>query len=47
MVDSTHDFLNCVYEKRPATPSFKDGVYIQYVMEHAYKADTLKQWVEL
>lgn len=46
-VHSLYNFLNCVYENKPATPSFKDGAYIQYVMEQAYKSDTLKQWVEI
>lgn len=46
-VHSLYNFLNCVYENKPATPSFKDGAYIQYVMEQAYKSDTLKQWIEI
>lgn len=46
-VHSLYNFINCVYEKKQASPSFKDGAYIQYVMEQAYKSDTLKQWVEI
>lgn len=46
-VHSLYSFLNCVYEKKQASPSFRDGAYIQYVMEQAYKADASKQWVEL
>lgn len=46
-VHSLYSFLNCVYEKKQASPSFRDGAYIQYVMEQAYKADSSKQWIEL
>ena len=46
-VHSLYSFLNCVYEKKAASPSFKEGAYIQYVMEKAYQSDTMKQWVDL
>lgn len=46
-VHSLYNFLECVYENKPASPSFKDGAYIQYVMEQAYKSDSSKQWVSL
>jgi predicted dehydrogenase len=46
-VHSLYNFLSCVYEKKPASPSFMDGAYIQYVMEQAYKSDAEKQWIKL
>jgi Predicted dehydrogenases and related proteins len=46
-VHSLYSFLNCVYEKKNATPSFKDGAYIQYVMEKAYESDEKSTWVEI
>jgi predicted dehydrogenase len=46
-VHSLYSFLNCVYEKKPARPSFMDGAYIQYVMEQAYTSDLTKQWINL
>ena len=38
-VDSLHHFLECVHEHRPASPSFREGAYIQRVMETAYESD--------
>lgn len=46
-VHSLYSFLNCVYEKKKASPSFRDGAYIQYVMEKAYESDDKGSWVEL
>jgi len=46
-VHSLYNFLSCVYEKRHASPSFKEGAYIQYVMEKAYESDQKKAWIEL
>ena len=46
-VHSLYSFLNCVYEKKAESPSFEEGAYIQYIMEQAYKSDSMKQWVEL
>jgi len=46
-VHSLYSFLSCVYEKRQASPSFKEGAYIQYVMEKAYESDRKNQWIEL
>lgn len=46
-VHSLYNFLNCVYSKKQASPSFKEGAYIQYVMEQAYYSDMMKQWVNL
>lgn len=46
-VHSLYNFLSCVYEKREASPSFKDGAYIQYVMEKAYESDAGKKWIQL
>jgi predicted dehydrogenase len=46
-VHSLYNFLSCVYEKRPANPSFQDGAYIQYVMEKAYESADQRKWIEL
>lgn len=46
-VHSLYSFLTCVYEGKQASPSFKEGAYIQYVMEKAYESDKLSQWVNL
>lgn len=46
-VHSLYSFLSCVNEKRQASPSFRDGAYIQYVMEQAYASDAEKRWVRL
>lgn len=46
-VHSLYNFLSCVYEKRQASPSFKEGAYIQYVMEKAYESDTKNIWITL
>lgn len=46
-VHCLYNFLDCVYTGKTASPSFKEGAYIQYVMEQAYKSDTMKQWVIL
>lgn len=46
-VHSLYSFLNCVYEGKQASPSFKEGAYIQYVMEKAYESDSNNTWVEL
>ncbi|MGE5558492.1 MAG: Gfo/Idh/MocA family protein [Bacillota bacterium] len=46
-VHSLYSFLSCVYEGRQASPSFKEGAYIQYVMEKAYESDRRREWVEL
>ena len=46
-VHSLYNFLCSVDEMKKATPSFKEGAYVQYVMEKAYEADNSKQWVDL
>ena len=46
-VHSLYNFVSHVYEGKPASPSFEDGAYIQYVMEQAYASDACKQWVML
>ena len=46
-VHSLYNFLDCVHTGRPASPSFKEGAYIQHVMEQAYVSDQQKSWVEL
>jgi len=46
-VHSLYSFLSCVDEMKKASPSFKEGAYVQYVMEKAYEADQRKQWIDL
>ncbi len=46
-VHSLYNFLSCVYEKREASPSFREGAYIQCVMEKAYESDLRKEWINL
>lgn len=46
-VHCLYNFLSCVYEGKPASPSFKEGAYIQYVMEKAYESDQKKTWIEV
>ena len=46
-VHSMYNFLSCVYEKKQASPSFKEGAYIQYVMEKAYESDAKNAWITL
>ena len=46
-VHSLYNFLNSAYNKKQGSPSFKDGAYIQYVMEKAYESNAVKKWVDL
>jgi predicted dehydrogenase len=46
-VHCLYSFLNCVYEGKQASPSLRDGAYIQYVMEKAFESDRTSRWVEL
>jgi predicted dehydrogenase len=46
-VHCLYNFLSCVHEGKPASPSFKEGAYIQYVMEKAYESDQKKTWIEI
>lgn len=46
-VHSLYNFLSCVYEKKQASPSFKEGAYIQYVMEKAYESNDKNSWISL
>lgn len=46
-VHSLYNFLQCVYERKPASPSLEEAVYIQYVMEKAYESHSQKAWVQL
>lgn len=36
---SQYNFLRCVHENKPATPSLKDGAYIQKIMNLLYEVD--------
>ena len=46
-VHSLYSFLNYVYLGSQASPSIRDGAYIQYVMEKARESSRIKQWVEI
>ncbi len=46
-VHSLYSFLDCVYQKKTASPSFRDGAYIQHVMEKAYESDAKGAWVRI
>lgn len=46
-VHCQYNFLSCVYENKPASPSFTEGSYIQYVMERAYESDRESRWIDL
>jgi predicted dehydrogenase len=46
-VHCLYNFLHCVYESKPATPSLDDGAYIQYVMEKAYESSRMSKWVAM
>jgi len=46
-VHSLYSFLCCVHERKHANPSFRDGAYIQYIMEKAYESDSTDSWVTI
>ncbi len=46
-VHSLYSFLDCVYEGKPCTPDFKDGAYIQRVMQAAYESDKAGAWINV
>ncbi len=46
-VHSLYNFLQCVYDGRQASPSIRDGAYIQYVMEKAYESNDKSSWITL
>jgi len=46
-VHCLYNFLSCIAENREASPSFKEGAYIQYVMEKAYESAEEGVWKEL
>lgn len=43
----TQDFISAIAEKRQTFPTFREGAYIQKVLEAALKSDQEKRWVEL
>jgi predicted dehydrogenase len=46
-VHCLYSFLDSVYNKKQAYPSFEDGAYIQYVMEKAYESDEKQCLMEI
>lgn len=43
----TQDFISAIAEKRQTFPTFREGAYVQKVLEAALKSDKEKRWVEL
>jgi predicted dehydrogenase len=46
-VGSAHRFMMCVHEDRRAVPSFRDGAYIQRVMNALYGVNNTQRWVSV
>jgi hypothetical protein len=46
-VHSLYNFFFFFFEKRQGSPSFRDGAYIQYVIEKAYESNACKKWIDL
>lgn len=46
-VHSLYHFLDCIHRGEPASPSFREGAYIQSVMEQAYESDRTRSWITL
>ncbi len=43
----TQDFVSAIAEKRQTFPTFREGAYVQKVLEAALKSDQEKRWIEL
>lgn len=46
-VHCLYNFLQCVHEGKQASPSIRDGAYIQYVMEKACESNSKSGWITL
>jgi len=46
-IGSQYHFLKCVHEGKQASPSLKDGAYIQKVMNALYRVSNKETWVSL
>jgi predicted dehydrogenase len=46
-VHCLYNFLSCVNEGKQASPSFKEGAYIQKVMDAAYESAEKSRWIGL
>jgi len=44
-VHSLYSFLDSVNNETEASPSFRDGAYIQYIMEKAYESAEKQKWI--
>jgi predicted dehydrogenase len=40
-----YSYLDAVYREAPASPSFDDGLYVNAVMDAAYRSDESRLWV--
>ena len=46
-VSSIYNFLNSVYTGTQTSPNFKDGAYVQAVMEAAYRSAESRMWTKV
>jgi predicted dehydrogenase len=44
---SQYNFMRCVHDAVPASPSLKDGAYIQKIMNRLYQVDNRNEWIRL
>jgi predicted dehydrogenase len=44
---SQYNFMRCVHDREPASPSLRDGAYIQRVINRLYEAENSGAWVEV
>jgi predicted dehydrogenase len=44
---SQYNFMKCVHEGAPASPSLADGAYIQKIMNRLYGVDNRGEWIRL
>lgn len=46
-VHCLYNFLMCVHEGRQAAPSFKDGAYIQHIMDKIHESAASGRWIDV
>jgi predicted dehydrogenase len=46
-VHCLYNFVDCVHRGAPASPSFREGAYVQTVMERAYESGRTGKWIDL
>jgi NAD(P)-dependent dehydrogenase (short-subunit alcohol dehydrogenase family) len=45
--DQVYEFVSAIVEKRPASPSFADGVSAQMVADAALRSSTERRWIDI